>query len=142
MEEQSRGDTEHVQSSQPRTHCSRCGAKLTKRQRRAKQEHCSRECLGEALGWSRIPEAAQCAYCGRPLNYEQRKSGARYCEGGHANKHRRWPSQAAEWAERQEYLETRDTWERIAPQARRPESQRDWQIQQIMREEISRWGHR
>jgi hypothetical protein len=143
MEEKSRGHAEHVQVSQPRTHCLRCGERLTKRQRQEGNRYCGRDCLALAEGWKRTPKEAQCTYCGKALNYEQRKNGARYCEIGHANKHRRWPSQAAEWAEANEYLETRDAWERIAPRMTAPpESQKDWQIQQIMREETRRWGHR
>jgi hypothetical protein len=88
---------------------------------------------------SDAPAYRECAYCGKPLNYEQRKSGGRYCEAGHANKHRRWPSIQAEWDEMNAYLETRDQWERTAPQMHgKPAEIRDWHIRQVMREEMSR----
>jgi endogenous inhibitor of DNA gyrase (YacG/DUF329 family) len=136
-------DTEHVQASQPRTHCAHCGTRLAKHQVQAGNQYCGRECLAVVQRWTRTPEEAQCAFCGKALTYEQRKRGYRHCSNQcsrYAQEHGTWDA----WvAKTNEYLDTRDNWEKKAPKVRPKDDEiRDWHIQQLMREEIHRWGHR
>jgi hypothetical protein len=132
-------------TDQPRTHCARagCGKMLTKFQRKIGQQHCCQDCLAQAQNWTRTPDHAECLFCGAALNYDQRKSGCRYCCPQHANLARAHGTWDAWVAATNLYLDTRDTWERIAPRMTEPpESQKDWEIQQVIREETRRWGHR
>ena len=132
-------DTAGEGIDQPRTHCARCDKKLTRRQLRVEQEHCSRECWRQANNLTKTPEVMNCAFCGKPLTSIQRRGDKGYCSIGHANSHKRYPSQRAQWAEMNEYLETRDNWEKKAPRMTAPpESQKTMHIHEIIREEIQR----
>lgn len=123
--------------SQPRTRCLACDRALRKTQIREGNTFCGHECLGRHEGWRSVPKHAECLYCDKPLTYEQRKNRARYCCPGHALSAKRWPKITDWWAHQSKELE-KDRWEKRAPKMQRPESQKDWHISQIMREEIRR----